>query len=335
MKLKVLAIVLLLVVGGAAIVVATGGLPSNAAAASTYLTSQATVTDVSDDVAATGAIAATTSWSLAFGVAPTTSTADDSSGSDAAATGTWTVTEVKAKIGEAVKKGQLLATASNATLAADVAAARNDVTSANLQYLLAKESYDTAVEDGNSDAIRQSRIGLLNATNGLATAKAKLVDLQRTTARAKLVAPAAGMVTAVNVSAGSDAPSGAAIDHRRVDVPGHRGCRGERRLLDPLGPGGVGLGGGDRRGAERDGRLDRPHGFVLLFRLGEWRRLVRGHDHPEGAAANAPLRDDRRHHDHDGIRERRPGRAGGSDPRNGRELLGAGGSRTASPKPER
>jgi macrolide-specific efflux system membrane fusion protein len=209
MKLKVLAIVLLLAVGGAGIVVAAGGLPKSAAAASTYLTSTTAIADVSDDVAATGAVAASTGWDLAFGSAPTTAGASASDSSSAAgSTGTWTVTGLKVKVGDTVAAKQVLATASNATLTADIAAAKNDVTSAHLQFDAAQTAYDDATTD---NALSQTRVGLLNATNAYAKARAALADLQQTAARASLVAPAAGIVTAVNITAGADAPTGAAI----------------------------------------------------------------------------------------------------------------------------
>jgi macrolide-specific efflux system membrane fusion protein len=214
MKLKVLAIVLLLAVGGAAVFVAIGGLPRSAAAATTLLTATAAVTDVSDDVAATGKVGAGTTWSLAFGSAPTTGSASDSSANDSSAsngsgdTGTWTVGAVKVKIGDPVKSGQVLATATNPTLAEQVVAARNDVTSAHLQLDGAQDSYDNA--NGDS-AVRQARVGLLNATNAYAQAKAALADLQKTAARSSVVAPADGVVTAVNIAPTTDAPTGAAI----------------------------------------------------------------------------------------------------------------------------
>ncbi len=208
MKLKVLAIVLLLAVGGAAIVVAGGGLPKSAAAASNYLTSTAAIADVSDDVAATGAVAASTGWDLAFGSAPTTSGSSSDSSSAAGSTGTWTVTGLKVKVGDTVAAKQVLATASNATLAASIAAAKNDVTSAHLQFDAAQTAYDDATTD---NAISQTRVGLLNATNAYAKARADLATLQETAARASLVAPAAGIVTAINITAGADAPTGAAI----------------------------------------------------------------------------------------------------------------------------
>jgi len=211
MKLKVLAIVLLLAVGGAALFVATGGLPRGAAAATTYLTAAATTSDVSDDVAATGAVSAATSWNLQFGAAPTTGTASTSSSSNnssTGSTGTWTVSSVKVKVGDTVTARQVLATATNSDLAAAITAAKNNLTSANIQRLLAQEAYDNAT---TTDAIRQTRMSLLNATNGYEQARASLTDLQKQAARPSLVAPAAGTVTAVNIEAGADAPSGAAI----------------------------------------------------------------------------------------------------------------------------
>jgi membrane fusion protein, macrolide-specific efflux system len=216
MKLKVVAILLLLVVGGGAIFVAVGGLPKSASAATTYLTSRATVTDVSDDVAATGSIAAATSWNLAFGSAPTTgdaSTSDSSSSSSSnnGSSGTWTVAKVDVKMGDTVKAKQVLATASNASLSADITSAQNTVASSGLQLVMARDAYDTANDGTNTDAIRQARIQLLNAQNSYDQAKASLKDLKDTATHASLVAPAAGVVTAVNVTPGADAPTGAAI----------------------------------------------------------------------------------------------------------------------------
>ncbi|HET9613605.1 MAG TPA: hypothetical protein VFP22_02235, partial [Candidatus Limnocylindrales bacterium] len=162
MKLKLFAILLLVVVGGAAVFIATGGIPSSAAAATTYLTANATVTDVTDDIAATGNVAAATSWNLAFGVAPTTGTASSSSSSSAASnsSGTWTVGDVKVKVGDAVTAKEVLATARNSSLAESITAAKNSVTSAHLQLDNAQDTYDNA---SGTTAVRQARIGLLNA----------------------------------------------------------------------------------------------------------------------------------------------------------------------------
>jgi macrolide-specific efflux system membrane fusion protein len=212
MRLKLFAIVLLLVVGGAAIFVTLGGLPRSAAAATTFLTGTAEVADVSDDVAATGTIASATTWSLAFGSAATTATA--SSSTAATQDGTWTTRTVTAKVGDVVMKGQVLAIAANATLTADIVAAKNDWTAAELQRLQAQDAYDAAT---TTSAIRQTRGALLNAKNGVASAKAKYNDLKQAAALARLVAPEAGVVTAVNIVAGSDVPTGAAITVASTD----------------------------------------------------------------------------------------------------------------------
>jgi macrolide-specific efflux system membrane fusion protein len=204
MRLKLAAIIGLLFVGGIAVFVTLGGLPSNAAAATTYLTSTAAIADVSDDIAATGAIASSTTWALVFGSAPG-STASGQSGSPT----TWLVSDVKVKVGDRVKKGDVLATASNATLKASVATASHGVTTATIQLATAQDARDAATTTAD---IRRTRIDLLNAQDGLAQAKANLADLKAQLARSSLVAPADGIVTVINVTVGADAPTADAID---------------------------------------------------------------------------------------------------------------------------
>ncbi|HEX5823941.1 MAG TPA: efflux RND transporter periplasmic adaptor subunit [Candidatus Limnocylindrales bacterium] len=204
MRLKLLAIIGLLFVGGIAVFMTLGGLPSGAAAATTFLTSTAAVADVTDDVAATGAIASATSWALVFGAAPG-STAASQTGSPA----TWLVGEVKVKVGDRVTKGAVLATATNATLRAAVTTAANGVSTATIQLATAQDARDAATTTAN---IRRTRIDLLNARDGLAQAKANLADLKAQLARSSLVAPADGIVTAVNVTTGAEAPTADAID---------------------------------------------------------------------------------------------------------------------------
>jgi macrolide-specific efflux system membrane fusion protein len=211
MRVKILAILLLLVVGGGAVVVALGGLPKSAAAATTFLTATAEVTDVRDDVAATGAVASSAAWDLAFGSDPVTAGTSDSSSSSSngsGETGTWVVAELKAKVGDSVKKGQVLATATNSTLSASITAARNDWTAARLQAATAKAAYEAAT---TTDAIRQTRASYLSAQNQVASTRQALDDLATTARRSALVAPADGVVTAVDLTAGVAAPSGAAI----------------------------------------------------------------------------------------------------------------------------
>ena len=203
MRFKIVAIVGLLFLGGIAVFMTLGGLPNSAAAATTFLTSTAAVADVTDDVAATGAIASSTSWALVFGAAPG-GTASQSGSPD-----TWLVSEVKVQVGDRVKSGAVLATASNADLRASVTTAANAVTTANIQLATAQDARDAAT---TTDGIRRTRIDLLNAIDGLAKAKATYADLKAQLARSSLVAPADGIVTAVNVTRGAIAPTTDAID---------------------------------------------------------------------------------------------------------------------------
>jgi macrolide-specific efflux system membrane fusion protein len=147
---------------------------------------------------------------LAFGSAPTTLAEP----ANATTAGSWTARSVSAKVGDVVTKGQVLATASNSTLTADIIAAKNDLTAAGLQQLQAQDAYDAAT---TTAAIRQTRGSLLNAKNAVAAARAKLVDLQKATTFNRLVAAAPGIVTAVNIAVGADAPSGAAITIASTD----------------------------------------------------------------------------------------------------------------------
>jgi len=204
MRLKLLAILGLLVVGGAAIFVTVGGLPSSAAASTTYLTSTAAVADVSDDIAATGAIASSTSWKLVFGAAAG-ATPSGQNGSPA----TWRVTVVKANVGDRVKKGQVLAVAANPDLDTAIATATNDVASAEIQLATANDAYTAATTTATQ---RQTQTGLLNARNGLTNAESALAELKDERAHNALIAPADAIVTAVNVTRGQDAPATEAID---------------------------------------------------------------------------------------------------------------------------
>jgi len=203
MRLKVVAIVGLLVVGGIAVFMTVGGLPSSAAATPTYLTSAAAVADVSDDIAATGAIASSKSWALVFGAAA------GSTASQSGSPATWLVSDIKVKVGDRVKSGAVLATATNTTLRQLIGTATNNVTTATIQLATAEDAHTAAT---TTATLRQTRIGLLNARDGLAQAKATLADLNAQLAHAKLIAPADAIVTVVNLTVGTDAPVADAID---------------------------------------------------------------------------------------------------------------------------
>ena len=213
MKFKLLAIVALLAGGGLAIAASLGTFGASATAASTFLTAQAAVADVVNQVAATGTVAPTTTYSLAFGAAPsTTAVASSSSSSSSSAQGsstvTWPVKTVAVKVGDRVTKGQVLATASTTDLQAQVDDAARAYRTAQIQLAQAQTQVDNAT---TTDAIRQARVGLYNAQTGLAHSASSLVTLEAQLKLATLTASVAGIVTAVAIQAGADAPSGAAI----------------------------------------------------------------------------------------------------------------------------
>jgi macrolide-specific efflux system membrane fusion protein len=208
MKLKILAVIALGAVGVGAAVFAMGGVAASSASTTDYLTSAATTGDVTDDVAATGALAAQARYGLAFGADPylvtETSTAPSSDT-------TWPVKDVKVAVGDAVAKGDVLATASTTALKRDLATAENSLASANVSLRAAKTTLSDAEDADVTAQIRQAKIGLYNAKNQVAQAKQDVADLKAQIKAATLVAPIAGVVTEVDVVAGFDAPAGVAI----------------------------------------------------------------------------------------------------------------------------
>ena len=203
MKLKILAIVLLAVVGLGAAFVDIGGLPASAAASTQYLTSAAATGDVTSSVAATGTLASTASYGVAFG----TSAHLAGTASTGAST-TWSVQTVKVKVGDTVKTGAVLATGDSADLQRQAADALTAWRIAKIQLQDAQDTYDNA---SGTTAIHQARIGLYNAKSQLSTAEANRETIQTQLRNATLKAPIDGVVTAVNITVGLDAPSGDAI----------------------------------------------------------------------------------------------------------------------------
>ena len=208
MKLKILAIVALGVVGVGAAFVAVGGLPASAAAKTTYLTGAVTTGDVTDEVAATGSVAASASYGVSFGAPAHLAGATTASGST-----TWQVTSLKVKPGDTVKKGAVLATADTTDLKRQLADANTSLTTAKIQLAIAKTDRSNAT---TTAAIRQTRIGVYNAQTQVANAEKTVSDLKVQIKLATLTAPIDGIVTTVNIVNGLDAPSGDAIV---IDAP--------------------------------------------------------------------------------------------------------------------
>lgn len=211
MRLKLFAIVVLLVVGGAAVAVSLGVLTPAETNATSLLTTAASVTDVTDEVAATGTVEAASQYDLAFGAAPaqTDGASDSATPSDAlAASVEWPVTSVKVAVGDHVTKDQVLAVADTTDLERQIADARRGTSSAELQLKQAKSDHADA---SGAAAKRQTQIALYSAQSAYAKAKADLAALLALRAYATITAPADGTVTDVAISTGADAPDGAAI----------------------------------------------------------------------------------------------------------------------------
>jgi macrolide-specific efflux system membrane fusion protein len=206
MKLKILAIVALAIVGIGAVFVAAGGLPTSAAATTQYLTGAVTTGDVTDDVAATGSIASSASYGVAFGSPAHLAAADAPAGST-----TWTASDVKVKVGDTVKQGQVLATADTADLKRQLADATTAVDTARIGLRAAKATLSDANDADVTAQIRQAKIGVNNAETQLSSAITARADLQTQIKLATLKAPIDGIVTAVNITKGLVAPSGDAI----------------------------------------------------------------------------------------------------------------------------
>ena len=205
MKWKVLAIVVLLAGGGVAAGASLGVFGAAVATGTTdYLTAQAAVADVVAEVAATGSVAPSATYGLAFGAEPTTATGSSSG----APTITWPVSKVNVAVGDRVTKNEVLATAATTDLDAQIADAVRAYRNAHIQLIQAKDQLAAAT---TTAATRQAQVSVNNAQTGDAHAYQALLDLRAKVPLASLTAPADGLVTAIAISAGVDAPSGAAI----------------------------------------------------------------------------------------------------------------------------
>jgi len=215
MKLKLLAIAVLVVVGVGAAYVAVGGLPTNAASTTRYLTGTAATGNVSDDVAATGTVATTASYGLAFGSPAHLASADSSSSSSSSSSGgsstAWTVTDVKVAVGDRVKAGQSLASASPADLRRQLANADATLGNAKLQQQTAQDNVDALTSSSPTDQVRQAKIALNNAKSQVSDASKARADIVDQMRLGTIKAPIAGIVTTVNITKGLTAPSGDAI----------------------------------------------------------------------------------------------------------------------------
>jgi macrolide-specific efflux system membrane fusion protein len=168
-----------------------------------YLSSNAAVANVIAQVVANGTVQAAHTDSLAFGSPAVVQAATPTSGSGngtqaAASTGgsgiTWSVATVDVAVGDHVKAGDPLASASTTAIDAQITVAQAQVNGAQAQV----------DRGGSTQTVANAKAALLNAQTSLA-------DLVAARANASLVAPEAGTVIALNLTKGASAPSGAAV----------------------------------------------------------------------------------------------------------------------------
>lgn len=98
---------------------------------------------------------------------------------------------------------------------AQLVQAQGSVATAQRGVTTAANGTATAASDAAS--VAQARLGVTQAENGVTTARSNLTTAQSAASATSLVAPTAGVVTAVNVSAGAVPPSGTAAISIRSD----------------------------------------------------------------------------------------------------------------------
>lgn len=207
MRWKLLAIIVLVAVAGGAVAVSLGVLTPTTTSATGLLTATAALGDVTDEVAATGTVSPAETYGVAFGTAPWVVT-DTSATPPAQGSVAWTVNALKVKVGDAVEEGAELARADTADLEAQIDDATRAAKAAAIQLTQARDDLDDAASGAPT---RQAKVAVYNAESGKAKADSTLAALEKQRRYATLKAPIAGVVTAVAIATGADAPAGAAI----------------------------------------------------------------------------------------------------------------------------
>ena len=204
MKLRIAAVIGLLVVGVGAVYFSLGGPGLFATSANTtYLTTTAAVANVVKDVVATGKVAAASTYGLRFGQVPLATTASGAGGGggqNAAGNTQWPVTAVKVTVGQAVKKGDLLASADPTYANASVAVAQANVDAAQTKLASDINGADDATKATLQDAINLAKQNLSNSKQSQTiTASQNALTLQS----------AIDAVTAAQVKLDTDSGNGA------------------------------------------------------------------------------------------------------------------------------
>ncbi|HEY7938096.1 MAG TPA: HlyD family efflux transporter periplasmic adaptor subunit [Candidatus Limnocylindrales bacterium] len=180
MRLKIFAAVALIVVGVAAIGVVIIGPSFGSGSSVQYITATAAVTNVTQSSAATGSLAPSITYGLAFGrnpvvVGSSSSSSASSSSSSGSGTGsggsstTWPVSSVSVTVGSVVTKGQVLAVADSASATQALSAAQSNLAIAQAR-LASDEGGLTAVDKA------MARLSITQAEQQLSNARTSESD---------------------------------------------------------------------------------------------------------------------------------------------------------------
>ncbi len=180
MKLRLLAVIGLIVIGVGAIAVAVIGPNFGSSSTTQYLTATATQENVTATAVATGNVAPSATYGLAFGSQPqlVTSTLLGSSGTttSAGSSSNWLVKTVNVTVGQSVKKGAVLAVASSSSVTATLATAKASLAVAKAKLAADQAGLDPTDRAAAALSIQQAQQSLAQAqqTAPISSASAKL-----------------------------------------------------------------------------------------------------------------------------------------------------------------
>ncbi|MDR3545190.1 MAG: hypothetical protein P4L30_05425, partial [Candidatus Limnocylindrales bacterium] len=177
MKLRLLAVIGLIVIGVGAIAVAVIGPSFGSSSSTQYLTATATQENVLAQSVATGNIAPSSIYGLAFGSQPAlVASSSSSSSSSAGGSSTWLVKSVTATVGQSVKKGQVLAAADPSSVNATLAIAQANLAVAKARLATDKGGLSATDRAAAALSIQQAQQSLAQAQQSapISTASANL-----------------------------------------------------------------------------------------------------------------------------------------------------------------
>ncbi len=194
MKLRILAVIGLIVIGVGAIAFAVIGPSLGSTATTQYLTATATRENVVAQSVATGSVAPSSIYGLAFGSQPqlvssAASSSSSSAGSSSAAGGssTWLVKTVAVAVGDSVTAGQTLAVADSGTVASTLAIANANLAVAKAKLATDKGGLSATDRAAAAVSIQQAQQQLAQAQKSAPVSTAS-TNLQLSQAEAALTA---------------------------------------------------------------------------------------------------------------------------------------------------